>query len=51
VDEFYIRIVVEKCIDVLIKKQEMKPSENGKDLQAINIKFILNKDIREIGSE
>lgn len=48
VDEFYNRMVAEKRIDVLVEK---KPSKSGKDIQAIDINSIRNKDVREIGAE
>jgi len=51
VNEFYSRMVAEKRIDVLIDKQEKKPSKNGKDIQTIDVNSIRNKDVREIGSE
>ena len=51
VDEFYNRMVAEKRIDVLVEKQEKKPSKTGKDLQVIDINSIRNKDVREIGAE
>ena len=50
-NEFYNRMVAEKRIDVLVDKQEKKPSESGKDIQRIDINSIRNKDIREIGAE
>jgi len=48
VDKFYSRMVAEKRIDVLVEK---KPSKSGKDIQAIDINSIRNKDVREIGAE
>ncbi|PKP51395.1 MAG: hypothetical protein CVT92_12920 [Bacteroidetes bacterium HGW-Bacteroidetes-1] len=48
VDKFYGRMVAEKRIDVLVEK---KPSKSGKDIQAIDINSIRNKDVREIGAE
>ena len=51
VDELYTRMVKEKRIDVPVRKQEKKPSETGKDIQAIDINSISNKDAREIGAE
>ncbi len=44
-------MVKEKRIDVPVRKQEKKPSETGKDIQAIDINSISNKDVREIGAE
>jgi len=51
VDRFYNRMVAEKRIDVLVGKQEKKPSKNGKDIQAIDIDSIRHKDVREVGAE
>jgi len=51
VEKFYNRMVAEKRIDVLVEKQEKKPSKSGKDLQTIDINSIRNKDVREVGSE
>jgi hypothetical protein len=51
VDEFYTRMVVEKRIDVLVKKKDNHPSKNGKDLQVIDVNSIRNKDVREVGAE
>jgi len=51
VDKFYNRMVAEKRIDVLVEKQGQKPSKSGKDIQAIDINSIRNKDVREIGAE
>ena len=51
VDRFYNRMVTEKRIDVLVGKQGQKPSKSGKDIQAIDINSIRNKDVREIGAE
>ncbi len=51
VNEFYNRMVAEKRIDVLVYKQEKKPSNKGKDIQSIDVNSIWNKDVREIGSE
>jgi hypothetical protein len=51
VDAFYNRMVAEKRIDVGIEKQEKKPSKSGKDIQAIDVNSIRNKDVREIGAE
>jgi len=51
VDKFYNRMVTEKRIDVLVGKQGQKPSASGKDIQAIDINSIRNKDVREIGAE
>jgi len=48
VDKFYSGMVAEKRIDVLVEK---KPSKSGKDIQAIDVNSIRNKDIREIGAE
>ena len=48
VDKFYDRMVAQKRIDVLVEK---KPSKNGKDIQAIDINSIRNKDVREVGAE
>jgi hypothetical protein len=48
VDKFYGRMVAEKRIDVHVEK---KPSKSGKDIQAIDINSIRNKDVREIGAE
>jgi len=48
VDKFYGRMVAEKRIDVLVEKN---PSKSGKDIQAIDINSIRNKDVREIGAE
>ena len=50
-DKFYSRMVAENRIDVLVGKQGQKPSGNGKDIQAIDINSIRNKDVREIGAE
>lgn len=50
-DKFYSRMVAEKRIDVLVEKQGQKPSKSGKDMQAIDINSIRNKDVREIGAE
>jgi hypothetical protein len=51
VEEFYNRMVNEKRIDVLLENQEKKSSKSGKDIQAIDINSIRNKDVREIGAE
>ncbi|MDP4271940.1 MAG: IS1634 family transposase [Bacteroidota bacterium] len=51
VDKFFNRMVAEKRIDVVLEKQEKRPSKNGKDLQVIDINSIRNKDVREIGAE
>jgi len=51
VDEFYNRMVAEKRIDVLVEKQGQKTTKSGKDVQAIDINSIRNKDVREIGAE
>ncbi len=51
VDEFYNRMVAEKRIDVLVEKPEKKRSQNGRDLQTIDINSIRNNDVREIGAE
>jgi transposase len=48
VDKFYSRMVAEKRIDVLLDKN---PPKSGKDIQAIDINSIRNKDVREIGAE
>ena len=48
VDKFYNRMVAEKRIDVLVGKV---PSKSGRDIQAIDINSIRNKDVREIGAE
>ena len=48
VDKFYSRMVAEKRIDVLVEK---KPPKSGKDIQAIDINSIRNKEVREIGAE
>jgi transposase len=48
VDKFYSCMVAEKRIDVLVEK---KPPKSGKDIQAIDINSIRNKDVREIGPE
>lgn len=51
VEKFYDRMVAEKRIDVLVEKQEKKPSKSGKNLQTIDINSIRNKDVREVGAE
>ena len=51
VDEFYKRMVLEKRIDVPVDKQANRASNDGKDLQMIDINSIRNKDVREIGAE
>jgi hypothetical protein len=51
VGEFYKRMVCEKRIDVPQEKQANKTSNDGKDLQMIDINSIRNKDVREIGAE
>ncbi|MDD4192439.1 MAG: hypothetical protein PHI28_13990 [Mangrovibacterium sp.] len=51
VDDFYQRMVAEKRIDVFVHKSDKKVSQNGKDLQLIDLNSIRNKDVREIGSE
>lgn len=51
VDEFYNRMVSEKRIDALLENQDKKASKNGKDIQAIDMNSIRNKDVREIGAE
>jgi hypothetical protein len=51
VDEFYNRMVSEKRIDALLENQDKKASRNGKDIQAIDMNSIRNKDVREIGAE
>jgi len=51
VEEFYNRMVNEKRIDVLLENQGKKSSKSGKDIQAIDINSIRNKDVREIGAE
>ena len=51
VDKFYNCMVAEKRIDVLVEKQDKRPSQRGKDLQIIDINSIRNKDVREIGAE
>ncbi len=50
VEEFYQRMVKEKRIDVPENKVE-KRTKSGKDIQAIDLNSIRNKDIREIGGE
>lgn len=50
-DKFYSRMVAENRIDVLAEKQGQKPAGSGKDIQAIDINSIRNKDVREIGAE
>jgi len=51
VEEFYNRMVAEKRIDVLVEKPEKRLSKSGKDLQAIDVNSIRNKDVREVGAE
>ena len=51
VDEFYNRMIAEKRIDILVEKQEKKPTKKGKDLEIIDINSVRNKDVREIGAE
>ncbi len=51
IEEFYQRMVAEKRIDVFVKKKDKKVSQNGKDLQMIDLNSIRNKDVREIGAE
>jgi hypothetical protein len=51
VDDFFMRMVAEKRIDVLVEKKDKKASKNGKDLQMIDLNSIRNKDVREIGAE
>jgi len=44
-------MIAEKRIDILVEKQEKKPTKRGKDLEIIDINSIRNKDVREIGAE
>jgi hypothetical protein len=50
VEELYQRMVKEKRIDVPGNKVEKK-TKSGKDIQAIDLNSIRNKDVREIGAE
>jgi len=50
VEEYYQRMVKEKRIDVPEKKVK-RNTKSGKDIQAIDLNSIRNKDIREIGGE
>ena len=50
VEEFYQRMVKEKRIDVPVDKVK-KNTKSGKDIQAIDLNSIRNKDVREIGGE
>ena len=51
VEELYQRMVEEKRIDVLLENREKKAAQSGKDIQAIDLNSIRNKDVREIGAE
>jgi hypothetical protein len=51
VDQFYNRMLAEKRIDVLVEKSAKKSSKGLKDIQAIDVNSIRNKDVREIGAE
>ena len=51
VEELYQRMVSEKRIDVLLENREKKAAQSGKDIQAIDLNSIRNKDVREIGAE
>jgi len=50
VEEFYQRMVKEKRIDVPVDKVK-KNTKSGKDIQAIDLNSIRNKDVREVGGE
>jgi len=51
VNELYNRMIAEKRIDVLQENIAKKAAKSGKDIQAIDINSIRNKDVKEIGSE
>ncbi len=51
VDKLYNLMIAEKRIDVPVEKNDRKAIRNGKDIQAIDINSIRNKDVREIGAE
>ena len=51
VEELYQRMIDEKRVDVLLENREKKAAESGKDIQAIDLNSIRNKDVREIGAE
>ena len=51
VEKFYNRMVEEKRIDVLLEKRLKKAEKSGKDIQAIDLNSITNKDVREVGAE
>ena len=51
VGKFYNRIVDEKRIDVLLENRKKKAEKSGKDIQAIDLNSITNKDVREVGAE
>ena len=51
VEKFYNRMVAEKRIDVLLENRIKKAEKSGKDIQAIDLNSIKNKDVREVGAE
>ena len=51
VEKFYNRMVDEKRIDVLLENRKKKAEKSGKDMQAIDLNSITNKDVREVGAE
>lgn len=51
VKEFYNRLIDERKIDVDSGELQTQKSNNGKDIQKIDINSIKNKDVREIGAE
>jgi hypothetical protein len=50
VEDLYQKMVKEKRIDVQENK-ETKYKQKGKDIQAIDLNSITNKDVREVGAE